>query len=120
MRIGAIKSATGVEAELAEEQKKVEAKDKELQRAMAEKQDYMNRFSAAQDLVRQVRISVFASTRRALEMGDRNAVDQRLFELDQLDKLVPYDEKEAQIHRELTDQYFSGAKPPQDGVPKAP
>ncbi len=82
-----------------------------LKKIMAEKAEYLERFAAAQVLVRNMRISVFASTKRQLQLGDRPGVDQRLFELDQLNKLVPEDEAERKVRRELTDTYFGGARP---------
>lgn len=105
-------------------QERLAAKERGFKTIMRDKEDYLARFLAAQMAVRNIRISVFASTKRELQSGDRLAVDQRLFELDQLNKLVPENEAEKKMRHELTDAFFSSlhpaAKPPTDTSPPPP
>lgn len=101
--------------ELAAAQQTLAAKERGLKRVLADKEDYLNRFEAAQVAVRNIRVSVFASAKRQLRLSDGPELDQRLFELDQLNRLVPENEEERKIRHELTDAFFSvrnGSKAP--------
>lgn len=107
-------------SELAATNEKLALKSAGLKKIMAEKEEYLARFAAAQLAVRNMRVYVFASARRALEMADRTGVDQRLFELDQLNNLMPETDAEKKIHHELTDAFFNSAPPPAATLLPAP
>lgn len=109
--------------ELAAANHRLAVQEQGLKRALAGKADYSSRFETAQTVVRGIRSSVVAATRRELQLGDRVAVDQRLFELDQLNRLAGENDAEKKVRQELTDAFFGvhlGEKPPSPEASASP
>lgn len=109
--------------ELAATKERLAVKERDLKSALAEKEDYSRRFALAQTGVRNIRSSLFAATKRELQLGNTRGVDQRLYELDQLSHLASENEEEQKVRHELTDAYFgvrAADKPPSSEAEASP